>query len=161
MLMEQVGIQVQEKEFTFTTPQVHGLSYKLLNPKSKQFKANLAKCYNFIDRSAKASHSVYNLPTDTLVKRCIEQHCDTWVSTRDDKIVGCFTVGVAVYDDNYGINIESTSGKFVYEDVVPTVEKFYKELGYKFVEISGRKGWERVFKPLGYNLSRIIIHKEI
>jgi hypothetical protein len=161
MLMEQVGTQVQEKEYIFTTQEVRGLSYRLLNPRSQRFKNNLAQCYKFIDRSAKASHSTYDLPTDKLVKRCIEQHCDTWVSIKDNKIVGCFTVGVAMYGDNYGINIESTSGKFVYQDVVPAVENFYKKLGYKFVEISGRKGWERVFKPLGYNLSKIIIHKEI
>jgi len=161
MLMEQVGTQVQEKEFTFTTPQVRGLSYKLLNPKSKEFKKHLAQCYEFIDQAAKNSHTVYNLPTDLMVKRCVEQQCDTWVSMKDDKILGCCTIGVMTYGPTVGIILESTSGTWVREDVMPIVEKFYKDLGFKFVEVVGRKGWERTLNKMGYKFSKITLHKEL
>jgi len=162
MQTELAGTQVQEKEYTFTTPLEHGLSYKLLNTESREFKKNLIKCYNLIDMSAKKSHTVYALPTHEMFRRCLEKECDIWISTdADNNIVGCCTIGVATYGPIFGINLESTSGKWVRKHVMPIVENYYKNLGFTFVEISGRKGWERALRHMGYKLSKITIHKEL
>jgi|TARA_R110000744_G_scaffold5856_3_gene20650 hypothetical protein len=156
------GTQDQEKEYTFTTPLEHGLSYRLLNPESQEFRKTLVSCYDLIDMSAKKSHAIYDLPTYEMLRRCLENKCDVWVSVdAGSNIVGCCTIGVETYGPISGINLESTSGKWVRRHVMPIVENYYKNLGFTFVEISGRKGWERALSHMGYKLSKITIHKEL
>jgi flagellin-specific chaperone FliS len=162
MQMEQAGTPVAEKEFIYTTPVVRGLSYKLLNPKHQGFKKKVISCWDFIEQSIKRANNAEYINTVDLVNKVMQGQSDMWLSVDSNgKTKGCFLVAVAQYPKSVGIFSEATAGKFNFDDMFPKVEQFYKELGYQFVEISGRKGWERVLKPMGYQVKNITIVKRL
>jgi hypothetical protein len=160
MQMELRGILDQEKEFTFIIPAEHGLSYKKINRYSNKRVDILDQCWGFIDKSvSKGSREL--IDTDDVVRRVTDNFSDLWVSVLDDKIVGCFIVGVISYPKADVINFEAIAGKFNIKYVLPRVEEHYKTLGYKYSQIIGRKGWSRMTKPLGYNPKNTTIFKRI
>jgi len=163
MLMAQAGTQVPEKEFTFTTPVAHGLSYKICNPDHKDFKTKVAQCWDYVEASAKRGGPSGRITAEDLVKRVLNRQSDLWVcvSEQTGEIKGSFTISEANYPRDKGIFSESCGGEFVFTDMFPMVEEFYKGRGYTFVEVVGRKGWERELGPLGYKLEYISIHKRI
>ena len=162
MLMALAGTPVvQEKEYTFTTPLEHGLSYKKVNPDHPEFKFNVSHCWEFIEKSVEANNKDL-VTTEDIINRIINRESDLWVSTDESgDIVGCFVIGAAEYARIKGIFTEALAGKLNFMDFIPKVENFYKQCGYEFSEIVGRKGWERRLKPLGYNFSNITIYKRL
>jgi hypothetical protein len=163
MLMAVTGIPaVEEKEYIFTTPLVAGLSYKLVNPDSESLKKKLAQCYNHMEKSVSRSkcEDLYN--ADDLVKRVIDKTSDFWISVdKDENIKGSFVIGFGYMPRSRGISAEAISGKFDFSVIVPVVEKYYKNLGFDFFEMTGRKGWEKVMEPLGFDFKTITIRKEL
>jgi hypothetical protein len=83
------------------------------------------------------------------------------VSLKDEKIVGCFVVGVIAYPRADVINFEAISGKFNFKYALPRVEEHYRSLGYKYSQMIGRKGWTRVMEPLGYTPMNTTIFKRL
>lgn len=161
MLMAQAGTQGPEKEFTFTTPVAHGLSYKLCNPDHPDFKAKLAQCWDYLEAAVRKGNEEL-VRTEDLVKRALGKQTDFWVSVDEQgKIVGSFIIGSVSYPTATGIYSESCGGTFVFTDMFPMVEQFYKSLGFSFVEVVGRKGWERELAPMGYKLNYVSTYKRI
>jgi|TARA_Y100000310_G_scaffold336543_1_gene421387 hypothetical protein len=163
MLMEQPGTQSrEEKGYTFTTPLEHGLSYNKVNPKRQDFRKIVSDCWKYIEAGIDRGGSKEFINTEYLVKKVLDKESDLWVSEdRGGSIRGCFVIGAAPYPEETGILAESIGGEFDFEVVTPIVEKHYKELGYKFFEMTGRKGWEKVMKPLGYNFMNITMYKRL
>ena len=163
MLTELAGTpEVQEKEYTFTTPLVHGLSYKKVNPEGKTFRKIVSDCWKYIESGIEHSGSEELISTEYLVKSILSRESDLWVS--DDKngtIRGCFVIGAAPYPKETGIIAETIGGEFNFKVITPIVEQHYKNLGYKFFQMSGRKGWEKVMQPMGYKFMNITIHKRL
>ena len=56
---------------------------------------------------------------------------------------------------------ETIGGEFDFKGITPIVEKYYKNLGYEFFQMIGRKGWEKVMQPMGYNFMNITICKRL
>ena len=162
MLMAQPGIQnLAEKEYTFTTPLEHGLSYKRVNSSHADFKFTLVHCWEFIESSVGRGNEDLVCAGD-IANRVVKGESDLWVSTDESgDIVGCVIIGAAIYPEKIGIFAEAIGGKFDFNILVPMLEKFYKNCGYEFFEMTGRKGWERVMKPLGYSFSNITIYKRL
>ena len=162
MLMEQAGTQSrEEKEYTFTTPLEHGLSCKRVNPDHLDFRYILACCWNFLEESINKGNTEL-IEIEDLVERIVQGYSDLWVSVDKNKtIVGCFVIGSADYPQALGIEAEAIAGKFNFKTMLPQVEKYYKKRGYKFFEMTGRKGWEKVMKPLGYEFSNITLYKRL
>mgnify|MGYP003147150497 CR=1 FL=1 len=162
MLMEQPGIQSrEEKGYTFTTPLEHGLSYKRVNSKHTDFKPTLGHCWKFIERSAETGNEDLVRAGD-IAKHVLKGESDLWVSTDESgEVVGCVVIGAATYPSKTGICAEAIGGKFDFNILVPMLEKFYKSCGYEFFEMTGRKGWERKMKPLGYIFSNTTIYKRL
>jgi len=163
MLMEQAGTQaVQEKEYTFTTPLEHGLSYKHVDIRSPNAKSLVSQCWDFIEAGVEQGGSKEFLTTDYLIKKVLERDSDLWVSQDEgDNIVGALIIGAAPYPTETGIMAESIGGTFNFNTLVPMLEKFYRARGYKFFEMTGRKGWERKMKPLGYTYMNTTIYKRL
>ena len=162
MLMALAGTpEVREKEYTFTTQLEHGLSYKKVNPNSSELKFNLAHCWEFLKKSTENGNTDL-VQVEDIVNRVIDRSSDLWVSTDESgDIVGGLVIGAAPYPRSKGIFAEAIGGKFRFEILVPMLEKHYKQYGYEFFEMTGRKGWERVMKPLGYSFSNITIYKRL
>ena len=151
----------QEKEYTFTTPLVHGLSCKRVNPDHAEFNFKLTHCWDFLEKSVERGNADL-IQVEDLVSRVTKGHSDLWVSTDESgDIVGCFIIGTAPYPQITGIEAEAIAGRFNFKTMLPEVEKYYKKCGYKFFEMTGRRGWERVMKPLGYEFSTITIYKRL
>ena len=161
MLMEQAGTpEVPGKEYTFTTPLDHGVSYKRVNPNHANFKKIVAQCWDYIDSGVSRGGSKELISTEYIVQKVLGGDSDLWLSVdAGGNTVGCFVIGSAPYPEKTGIFAETIGGKFDFKFITPVVEKFYKKCGYEFFEMTGRKGWERVMKPLGYKLMNITMYK--
>ncbi len=163
MLMEQAGTPVEQaKEYTFTTPLEHGLSYKKVNSNRPDFKKIVSNCWKYIEAGVERGGSREFISTEYLVKKILDHESDLWLSEdRDGTLKGCFVIGAAPYPNETGIMAESIGGNFDFEVITPIVEKHYKELGYTFFEMTGRKGWEKVMKPMGYKFLNITMYKRL
>lgn len=162
MLMAVTGTPEAEKEYTFTTPLEHGLSYRLVNPDNPLIRKKLAECYAKLEKSVQRSkcEEIYN--ADDLVKRVLRKESDLWVSVdAENNIQGCFIIGFGYMPRCKMIGAEAICGKFDFTIVTPVVEKHYKNLGFDFFEMTGRKGWEKVMEPLGYELKNITVRKRL
>ena len=161
MLMGQAGtLNQEEKEYTFTTPLEHGLSCKQVNSSHANFKKIVAQCWDYIDSGVSRGGSKEFISTEYIVQKVLSGDSDLWVSVdAEGNTVGCFVIGAAPYPEKTGIFAETIGGKFDFKYMTPVVEKFYKKCGYEFFEMTGRKGWERVMKPLGYKLMNITMYK--
>lgn len=161
MQMEQAGTPAVEREFIFTTPVDRGLSYKLLDATHNKFANKVAECFKFLEKSVKRSKCEDLFVAEDLVKRVSLGQSHLWIACEQEKIVGCFIIGFGSFPQGKGINAEAISGKFDFSVITPVVEKFYKALGFDFFEMTGRRGWEKVMKPMGYEFKTITIRKRL
>ena len=165
MLTEVHGILDQEKEFILEIPLEHGLNYKIVNYKHNSLFSKLSKCYDYFEKTVQRSlcSDIYN--ANDLVKRVVKGTSDLWIAyDKNKKIKGCFIIGFAYYPQCTGILAEAMgtdSPDFDFKNIVPKIEEYYKDLGYEFWEMTGRKGWEKVMAPLGYEFKTITLRKRL
>jgi len=163
MLMAVTGTLNQgAREYIFTTPLQHGLSYKLVNPKSYLLKNKLKFCHKFFEKSVDRSKCSDLYTANDLAERVITNQSNLWVSVdKHEKIKGCLIIGFGEFPQSKGICAEAISGIFDFSILVPMLEKYYKAIGYEFFEMTGRKGWEKIMEPLGYEFKSITIRKRL
>jgi hypothetical protein len=162
MQTEQVGTQEVAKEFTFITPLDHGLSYKLANPHHADFRDLVVSCLEYYERSIKRSNnSDYIGPVDFALS-ALEKQSDFWITVDSTgKLLGIFQLSKAEYPKSTGVYVEALAGEFNFEHGLPMIEDYYRTLGYQFVELEGRRGWERKLKPNGYTYKTTTIVKRL
>jgi len=162
MLTEVHGILDQEKEFILEIPLEHGLNYKFVNYKHNSLFSKLSKCYDYFEKTVQRSlcSDIYN--ANDLVKRVVKGTSDLWIAyDKDKEIKGCFVIGFAHYPQSIGILTEGISGEFDFKNATPKIEEYYKDLGYEFWEMTGRRGWEKVMAPLGYEFKTVTLRKRL
>jgi len=122
----------------------------------------VGQCWEYVENATERNNTEIVKGID-VIQRVIDKVSDLWVSIDSEtgQIVGGLVIGAAAYPQATGINAEAIGGKFHFPDLVPVLEKYYKALGYKFFEMTGRKGWEKVMAPLGYKLTSITIYKRL
>jgi len=150
------------KEFTFITPLDHGLSYKLANPHHASFRDLVVNCLEYYERSIKRSNnSDYIGPVDFALS-ALEKQSDFWITVDStEKLLGIFQLSKAEYPKSTGVYVEALAGEFNFEHGLPMIEDYYRTLGYQFVELEGRRGWERKLKPNGYTYKTTTIVKRL
>lgn len=150
------------KEFTFITPLDHGLSYKLANPHHAGFRDLVVNCLEYYERSIKRSNnSDYIGPVDFALS-ALEKQSDFWITVDStEKLLGIFQLSKAEYPKSTGVYVEALAGEFNFEHGLPMIEDYYRTLGYQFVELEGRRGWERKLKPNGYTYKTTTIVKRL
>ena len=163
MLMAVTGIpEGRAREYIFSTPLLHGLSYRLVNHDSPLLKKKLAHCRDYLEKAIDKSNCEDLFNAEDLIKRVLNKQSDFWISIdKDDNIKGSLIIGFGEMPRAKGINAEAIAGNFKFEVLVPMLEKYYKNLGFKFFEMTGRKGWEKVMEPLGYDFKSITIRKKL
>jgi hypothetical protein len=162
MQMEQVGTQEAEKDFTFITPLDHGYSYKLANPHHPEFKELVVNCIEYLDRSIKRSNNSRYVTAVDFALNALEKRSDFWVSANEaGAVFGAFLIGKAEYPQSVGVYFEALAGELNYEHGLPYIEDYYRNLGYQFVEITGRRGWVKALEPQGYEFKNVTIVKRL
>jgi hypothetical protein len=162
MLMALTGTPEQEKEYIFEMPLQHGLSYRFINYRSPSLFKTLSECFPYFEKSILHSKCSDIFNATDIVKRVTKGTSDLWVSCdKDENIKGCFVIGFAAFPQSTGIIAECISGEFHFENRLPEVEEYYRDLGYEFFEMTGRKGWEKVMGKMGYEFKSIILRKAL
>ena len=162
MQMEQVGTQEAEKDFTFITPLDHGYSYKLANPHHAGFKDLVVSCLDYYKRSIERSNNLEYIDPVDFALSALEKQSDFWViEDGSAKLLGIFQISKAEYPRSTGVYVEALAGEFNFEHGLPRIEDYYRTLGYQFVEMEGRRGWERKLKQNGYNYKTTTIVKRL
>tara|TARA_R100000664_G_scaffold17496_1_gene26436 strand:+ start:14196 stop:14684 length:489 start_codon:yes stop_codon:yes gene_type:complete len=162
MLMAVTGTQEEEKEFIFTTPPQHGLSYKLVNNNNIVIRKYLSECLEHLKNTIEKGNVDYLYNAEDLADRVVKKASDLWLSFDEEGIIkGCVVIGFCFYPRTKGILAEAVGGEFDFPKLIPVLEKYYKDIGYDFFEMTGRKGWERKMKPLGYDFKYITLRKNL
>ena len=164
MLMAVTGIpEGRAREYIFSTPLLHGLSYRLVNHSSPLLKRKLAYCRSYLEKSIDKSNCEDVFNANDLINKVINKQSDLWISTdKDGDIKGCLIVGFGELPRGKIVTAEAMSSESLGSlAALPFLEKYYKELGFKFFEMAGRRGWEKVMKPLGYDFKNITIRKSL
>ena len=84
-------------------------------------------------------------------------HILVWVVSRETKIVGVFTVRV-IQSRVTWVLVEDLAGEDIHSWLLEghhALETWARELGAKQILIEGRRGWEKVLRPLGYETRRV------
>ena len=162
MLMAVPGTPDQEKEFILEIPLEHGSNYRFVNYKHSSLFSKLSKCYGYFEKSIHGSRCVDIYNANDLVKRVAKGTSDLWITyDKDENIQGCFVIGFAHYPQSIGIVAEGISGEFDFENATPKIEEYYKDLGYEFWEMTGRRGWEKIMAPMGYEFKSVVLRKRL
>ena len=166
MLMEVASTQDQpEKEFIFSTQLDHGSSYNLVNYKHWSLVRKLTKCYPNIENAIDRSNCADIFNANDTVKRIAKGSSDLWIMfDKDREIIACVVIGFAHHDQSSGIIAEAMGGESFlcdYDVGMKMMEDYYRELGYDFFEITGRKGWEKLMAPRGYEFKSIKLRKAL
>ena len=160
--MAVTGTQEEEKEFIFTTPPQHGLSYKLVNNNNIVIRKYLSECLEHLNNTIEKGNVDYLYNAEDLADRVVKKASDLWLSFDEEGIIkGCVVIGFCFYPRTKGILAEAVGGEFDFPKLIPVLEKYYKDIGYDFFEMTGRKGWERKMKPLGYDFKYITLRKNL
>lgn len=162
MQTEQVGTQEAVKDFTFITPLEHGYSYKLANPHHAGFKDLVVSCLDYYKRSIERSNNLEYIEPVDFALSALQKQSDFWViEDGSGKLLGIFQISKAEYPRSTGVYVEALAGEFNFEHGLPRIEDYYRTLGYQFVEMEGRRGWERKLKQNGYNYKTTTIVKRL
>ena len=162
MLMALTGTPEAEKEYIFTTPLEHGLSYKLVNHNSHLLMKKLADGFDHIEKSIIKSNCSDIYDAADIVKRVVNKQSDLWVSTDSgNNAKGVLVIGFGDMPKGRIIGAEAMGGKFDFNVITPVIADYYKKLGFKFFEMTGRKGWEKIMEPLGYEFKTITLRKKL
>jgi hypothetical protein len=162
MLMALTGTPEAEKEYIFTTPLEHGLSYKLVNHNSHLLMKKLGEGFEHIQKSIIKSNCSDIYDAEDIVKRVLNKQSDLWVSTdADNNTKGVLVIGFGQMPKGRIIGAEAMGGKFDFNVITPVIADYYKKLGFKFFEMTGRKGWEKIMEPLGYEFKTITLRKKL
>jgi len=90
-----------------------------------------------------------------------------WVAFVGENDIFCaFTTQVIVYPLKKNLSIvflgsDEWSSKHRKERVMDACIKHAKDVGCRGVEITGRRGWERMLRPMGFKPSYIVVEKEV
>lgn len=69
---------------------------------------------------------------------------------------------VAIYPQYYNLHGFLAGGKTdEIKQIMPILEKKAKSVGCKYTTLTGRKGWQREFKDVGYNPTFFTLDKEL
>ena len=86
-----------------------------------------------------------------------------WIVSRDEKIVGVFTVRVIESAVRW-ILVEDCAGDDLASwilEALHALETWAREMGATQIVLEGRRGWERVLRPYGFNPTRTVCVKEL
>jgi len=122
----------------------------------------VVSCLEYYERSIKRSNnSDYIGPVDFALS-ALEKQSDFWITVDStEKLLGIFQLSKAEYPKSTGVYVEALAGEFNFEHGLPMIEDYYRTLGYQFVELEGRRGWERKLKPNGYTYKTTTIVKRL
>lgn len=96
----------------------------------------------------------------------IRGHQSLWVVFEGTPInlIGAFTIRVKSYPAGMALAGEHLGGERLNEwaeDLFQTMESYARDLGIHNLELVGRRGWEKILKPRGWNSNLVIFEKEI
>lgn len=81
-----------------------------------------------------------------------------------DHLIGAFTTSITEESGNM-IGIVENLGGFRFAEwatqMLLQLEEWAKEIGVKYLQSPGRRGWEKYTKPLGYSSDIVLFKKEI
>ena len=90
-----------------------------------------------------------------------------WIAFVGENDIFCaFTTQVIVYPLKRNLSVvflgsDEWSSFHRKECVVDAFTKHAREIGCQGVEVTGRRGWERMLRPMGFKPSYVVVEKEV
>lgn len=79
-------------------------------------------------------------------------------------VIGAFTIRIKTYPAGAALCGEHLGGERLNEwadDLFEIMERYARDLGINNLELIGRRGWEKILKPKGWEAKLVIFEKEI
>lgn len=89
-----------------------------------------------------------------------------WLVFEDDpfQVIGAFTIRVKSYPAGAALAGEHLGGERLSEwadQLFQIMEQYARDLNISHLELIGRRGWEKILRPKGWNANLVIFEKEI
>ena len=95
--------------------------------------------------------------TEELLNDVADGRLMVWIVSRETKVLGVFTTRVIESRVRW-VMVEDLAGDDLHEWIYEAhhaLDVWAREMGATQIVLEGRKGWERVLRPLGYESTRI------
>jgi hypothetical protein len=82
----------------------------------------------------------------------------------DDAVIAIGVLQGHIYDGKFAMNVWGVAGdrrELWLDDFIFYVEDYARQHGAELVTFGGRKGWEKVTKPVGYTVDYVIMSKGV
>jgi hypothetical protein len=117
----------------------------------------------YIESALKYGHGELSL--QSIYNMLIGDLMQMWIVVDDDyRTIGCFLTEVRKYAENKTVVIPVLGGSRLTEwiGLMDTeMDKFCKEMNAKYLEVIGRKGWEKILNKYRFKQSYICLHREV
>ena len=120
----------------------------------------------FIRRAIDAVPST-SLSEESVLRRSTSSQCDVWLASDGDEdcITAVAVTSISMRGETKTMTIEAMAGNVGsmrhLKSTLRAMEDIAAELGVGLVEIDGRYGWARFLSREGYDISRVVLGKEI
>lgn len=108
---------------------------------------------------------VYPVDVNDILNGLINRKAQLWLIYEGDlDIIGAFTSAIDDYHGTLIARIEHLGAERSDEwmhILVNTFESWCRDVGVKYIEVPGRRGWEKIVKPHGYSADIVIYKKEL
>lgn len=122
---------------------------------SRQVLSELERCRDWIEAALEYSHGTHLF--EDIVEGVMEGRMQLWPAP-----AGCLVTEILVFPRKKVLNVFLGGGKLEQLiDMHDTVEQWGRDQGCVSASITGRRGWERVYKSRGWSVKHTCLGKEL
>lgn len=103
------------------------------------------------------------LSMDDLLQNLLSGQMQLWFIAEGPKVLAFFVTKLVTYSHMKGIQVLWLAGEgseIWLDKTHETLIEWGKSLGASRLELIGRKGWQRVLAPYGWEQPHVVLHKE-
>ncbi len=100
---------------------------------------------------------------DNIKEMLLKEELQLWTSYDETQIQGICITHIAIYPQHKICEVFMCAGQEIdsWLDFIEQIQTWAKSLNCDFMEIQGRRGWERKMQKYGYSFENVILRKEL
>jgi len=100
---------------------------------------------------------------DNIKEMLLKEELQLWTSYDGTQIKSICITHICIYPQHKICEVFMCAGQEIdsWLDFIEDIQAWAKSLGCDFMEIQGRRGWERKMQKYGYHLESVILRKEL
>lgn len=119
-------------------------------------------CAPLIGRALKYTHNEHSL--ETIYESLLSENRALWVVGKNGELIAAVTTRIDIYPNSVKIGVIDFAGGRDFASwsmFTDYVEPYFKAQGCHYLEIAGRKGWQRLHTAKGFKPKYFVLRKEL